>query len=346
MGRGIATNYLENRYFIDGILRDYTRSAFFITVVNLFKIEKNTKSQHNDFSAYLPFKPQHISEIFSDYLTWFVGFSEGDGSFGLKEGRPVFIINQADLPLLKRMRTTLGFGTVITYHQYGSIYARYAVYDKQSIERIIHIFNGNIQLKKVHSRFVRWVQKYNELYAEDGKEIVIKPCRNANQITLDSYWLAGFMDAEGGFSSSMAANKRANVQKERNSASNYTRLYLKGYVDQKSELEVMQQISTLLYVRNVTIRNAEKQYHRVEVTTQINIPILLNYLEKYKLKSKKRLAYEIWKDIANLYINNQHYQDMKVLLKKVEKVKQLNAAFSIEKSVLKTLSFEDEETIV
>uniref|UniRef100_A0AB39U3V0 Photosystem I P700 apoprotein A1 n=1 Tax=Borodinellopsis insignis TaxID=3229915 RepID=A0AB39U3V0_9CHLO len=313
------TLYLNNRYLSDGILRDYTWSAFYITLISIFAIRKNSKSENYDFSAYLPYKPQHISSISSDYLSWFIGFSEGDGSFLLKSGKPCFVINQADLSLLNRMRTILGFGYIYKFVQKNSTYARYIVDDKKSIERLIHIFNGNIQLNKVNVRFSRWVLKFNEVY---GYKIVIKPRRKPNMITLKSSWLAGFVDAEGGFCSRIADIKRVTVN---NSLNNNKRLYVFGTIDQKNEFEVMQQISKLLNVTNVTIRNAVKEYHRVEIRNKESLLIYTNYLDKYKLRGKKRLAYEIWRDIVRMFLNNEHLQNMEVISKKSKKLKDLNA---------------------
>jgi hypothetical protein len=60
-----------------------------------------------NFSSFLSCTPGKVVD--KDFLEWFVGFSEGDGSFGIikEEGqsdRLVFVINQADKRLLEVIR--------------------------------------------------------------------------------------------------------------------------------------------------------------------------------------------------------------------------------------------------
>ena len=94
------------------------------------------------------YKPQHIKSKNSTFLEWFIGFSEGDGSFIVSKQRCYFIINQKDIKLLYNIRTSLGFGQVITYSQNNRTYGRYVVQDQKNCKRLTHIFNGNLVLKK------------------------------------------------------------------------------------------------------------------------------------------------------------------------------------------------------
>jgi hypothetical protein len=174
----------------------------------------NNKKVIYDFSSYQVLKPSHKKTKSSQingktaqplneqtFLEWFVGFSEGDGSFLIKKKFPVFVINQADLPLLRKMRALLGFGFVSTFRQNNAIYARYTISGGENIQRLISIFNGNIQLNKVHCRFSEWVFVYNNIYcnSKSGKNpIIVKPCRKATDVCLTNAWLSGFFDAEGG----------------------------------------------------------------------------------------------------------------------------------------------------
>ena len=57
--------------------------------------------------------PQHKNEksISPEFLTWFIGFVEGDGSFQ-KNGTLKITQSSTDIQILYRVKTTMGFGTV------------------------------------------------------------------------------------------------------------------------------------------------------------------------------------------------------------------------------------------
>jgi hypothetical protein len=232
------------------------------------------------------------------FLEWFVGFSEGDGSFHLKEGCPNFVINQADLQVLQNIQKMLGIGHVSTFSQQGSVYARFVVQNKDQIECLIALFNGNIQLQKVQTRFQKWVGVFNQMYSNN---IQILAKRQPQDITLQTAWLSGFFDSEGGFSAYITTREvqyrgkkhpsnapRAGVLAFRH------RLYVKAYVDQKFKFDTFKQIVALFKVQNVTIRNAAKEYYRVEFTSKLQVSLILDYLMVYNLQGRKRFAYQIW----------------------------------------------------
>jgi hypothetical protein len=92
---------------------------------------------------------QKQEKSLTDFLEWFIGLIEGNGFFGFSRGRPYFCINQADLPVLEYIKQNLGFGMITTLKQKGTVYARYIVTNKNSIESFINYINGNLFLKKL-----------------------------------------------------------------------------------------------------------------------------------------------------------------------------------------------------
>ena len=55
-----------------------------------------------------------------DWLTWFVGFSEGDGAILTTRGRPRFVLTQKESEILYQVKEKLGFGTVYNYNKFSS----------------------------------------------------------------------------------------------------------------------------------------------------------------------------------------------------------------------------------
>ena len=79
-----------------------------------------------------------------EFLTWLIGFTEGDGSFIVnKRGDLAFVIVQAtsDIRTLEFIKETLGFGQVIGQSVTTS---RFVCQTKLQIELIISLFNGNL----------------------------------------------------------------------------------------------------------------------------------------------------------------------------------------------------------
>lgn len=303
------------------------------TFVFLFFSKKNktkpTMVSPYDFSNFQKYSPHNKRLTLSKkrFLEWFLGFAEGDGSFGIRDGRLTFTINQAEIEILQKIRSELGFGRVSTFHQEGRIYARYSVIAKDDIFSLIHLFNGNIHLQKVHSRFIYWVNCFHSkpFYSMYPK-ISLLPRRFPTDLSCENAWLSGFFDAEGGFHANIT---QANEQPKR-----YYRLRLNAYVDQKDEWDVLQQIASLFEVANVTIRNAKKKTYRVECNTKKSLQNILVYFEKYKLRSKKHLVYAMWKKVVNSYLNQSFLQNVKQLERRVDRIQKQNNLFKQLKTVL------------
>lgn len=121
-----------------------------------------TTREASDFN----FKPfydnaPHFNHNLPDtsFLEWFIGFTEGDGSFGLQKSptlsnpnntRPYFVINQEESQVLYKIQKSLGYGVVDQIHDKitGQHYFRYTVTKIEHIAHLIHLYNGNLILKK------------------------------------------------------------------------------------------------------------------------------------------------------------------------------------------------------
>jgi len=145
-----------------------------------------------------------------DFLFWFIGFTEGDGSFVVnKRNELSFILIQgaANKILLERIHYTLGLGHIIK--QSSRVY-RLIIQKNQEIELIILLFNGNIVLpsrKKQFHLFLKAFLSKGKYYRKADLDIVYN--NNKNLPSLDNLWLLGFVEAEGCFSISLLSNSLA-----------------------------------------------------------------------------------------------------------------------------------------
>jgi len=270
------------------------------------------------FVAVTKFIPQHIktTNYSPEFLSWFIGFTEGDGSFLVSGNRLFFTITQQDIVVLRRLRTQLGFGTICNDSTHPEI-KRYVVTHRSQIEILIHVFNGNLLLKKTTARFSKWVNAFNSL---TGKQInvisrwnldfTLSPdfnitnsrekltsetteCLRTQSVIWNSSWLTGFLDAEAGFS----AVERLKRQTDREKS-----IEMRFLLDQTNELEVLSHVRDLLGdTGSIWIRkkSQEKIQHRYDVCNSHALNLLIKYLTRYPLRSKKNIVYVRWKKILN-----------------------------------------------
>lgn len=227
-----------------------------------------------NFELYKKFYlPEHKTSIDSTFLEWFLGFFEGDGSFIVsrpKVGslRLFFILTQDEIQVLHRLRTKLGFGRV---QKHGK-YFRFLVTKRSDVDRLIHLFNGNLILKKTKKRFEALLAARNELYSE---KILYKESCLSIQF-LQSGWLSGFMDAESCFN----LLKRERI--------NDFSVDCRMYVDQKDEVEVLEQIKNEIGAGYIERRANSTNFRYINRDIQVFKKIIFPYLKSYPLRTRKK----------------------------------------------------------
>jgi Cytochrome C and Quinol oxidase polypeptide I/LAGLIDADG endonuclease len=129
------------------------------------------------------------------FLTWFIGFTEGDGCFVVnKRGDLSFVVTQGtpNIQVLHHIQNVLGFGSVV---KQGPRTHRFSVYQLAHLKALILLFNGNIVLPTRKPRFNAFINQYNVKCALNPI-----PYRKAKVLpSLYDNWLLGFTEAEGCF---------------------------------------------------------------------------------------------------------------------------------------------------
>lgn len=113
------------------------------------KFTQKTKDQikiFNFYSFYSKFKEYYPNYKLpsTEFLEWFVGFTEGEGSFTLaKRGDLAFIVTQSssDINSLNYIKDNLGFGRVVIQSTKQNTH-RFVVQDVKNLTLICLIFNG------------------------------------------------------------------------------------------------------------------------------------------------------------------------------------------------------------
>lgn len=275
-------------------------------------------TQPFDFHLVMEYIPQHIkqSNYSPEFFSWFVGFTEGDGSFFISGERLFFTITQQDAPLLYCLRTQLGFGRVYSDTLYPDI-KRYVVTDQSHIRILIDIFNGNLLLKKTNTRFSKWVHAYNRLTGstipvisrwnpklELAPDFDFSRSRDKmsfqqtvqlrrNSVIWQTSWFTGFLEAEAGFSAVQRFKQKTDREKTTE---------LRFLLDQTNELEVLSHIRDVLGdIGTIWIRKTtdDKIHYRYDVSNWDALQLIIGYANGHPLRSKKNIVYVRWKKILN-----------------------------------------------
>lgn len=270
------------------------------------------------FKETLNYLPQHMkpTNYSPEFLSWFIGFSEGNGSFIVSDDRLFFTITQKDAALLHKLRTQLGFGSICNDEKHPEI-KRYTVTDRSQIEILIHIFNGNLLLKKTTTRFSKWVKTFNQLTGKNIQVIsrwkkkfelspntdftnsrkklslpVIQEVRT-HSVMWNSSWFTGFIEAEGGFSA---------IQRFKHKTDREKTIEMRFLLDQTNELEVLSHVRDLLgdtgsiWIRK---RSPGKLHYRLDVCKAEAFHLVIAYLTQHHLRSQKNVVYVRWKKLIN-----------------------------------------------
>lgn len=256
----------------------------------LFIASKTLKNSSSNISNFSDFYSHHFF-VDPDWLTWFIGFTEGDGSIITdKNGRLFFVLTQNEESILLHIKSVLGFGNVV----YGPnvLSYRYKVYDQESLHKLAYLFNGNLFLDNRMNLLASWINvlesKYYPISLNSTKFLP----------TLYDYWLSGFTDAEGCFNVSVYA------------CATYTsgfRMNLRYLLDQKNK-GALQYIAKLFNSGGVSLRSKTNGVYRYKIDSFNNTAsvVKLRYLKDYPLKTKKFRAFVKWCNIRNMLLRQEH----------------------------------------
>ena len=251
---------------------------------------ETTRETSFNFNAYRNISNNNSDKISDDWLTWFIGFSEGDGAFlREKNTRGRFVLTQKETAILDHIQKTLGIGRVRHFPHFS----RYLVDDKKSIEILIALFNGNLVLDKRKIQFKKWLDMFN------------CPEVNNNALPLvTNAWLSGFIDAEGCFNVTLFKRKAMLLGYQ---------VKLRFMIDQKDSLDNMLFIKDQLNLF-LTHRKLKKgsigSMHRIETNSFVKLPFIINYINKYNLKTKKQQSFNKWVTVYEMVKNKAHLSEL------------------------------------
>jgi hypothetical protein len=244
---------------------------------------------------------KNAQQIPDNWLTWFIGFVEGDGAIQTfaNSTRVRFVLTQKESNILYEVHKTLGIGYVKHFPQGTSgnknDFYRLIVDNQSQILLLAFLFNGNLGLTHRIKQLSLWIDVLNKKFGENTIIFIEK----AVSITLQDAWLSGFTDAEGCFNVSITSNARYALGHV---------IKMRFLLDQKDEA-ILNIIKDLFGFGKVTLRSNTVDTYRYTATGFKNMRDIITYFNKYQLLTKKALSYDNWLLIYNIIINKDHLNE-------------------------------------
>ena len=264
-------------------------------------------------------------EKLSDELMWFIGFSEGRTALCFlyrDEKRLLFFLTQGEACVLYKVRKILGFGSVrkdqharfVRRSQedlatigakaprpkdWNRPYFRLVVSHREGIKKLIQLFNGRFVCQHRREQLFNWISLWNRLHPKE----CINYLESTAEPTLMNAWLSGFLDAEGGFSISIAPRSSTSSMK---SEAKRFRVRPRVFCDQKNEKEVLVAIARAFQAGRVSARANDRTQFRWMVDTWKHVGKIKSYLNRYPLRTRKHLVYLRWMKIYYTVLRREH----------------------------------------
>lgn len=271
--------------------RDKTQSASETTCETSF----NFSAFRNYYNMLFGNNAPHLSD---DWLTWFIGFAEGDGAIQTyaEATRVRFVLTQKENAILYHIQKMFDIGTVKHFPQgkggKNNDFYRWIVDDPSHILLLAHLFNGNLAISHRIKQLTLWVQALNNRFGFD----TIKLNSTAVSVTLQDAWLSGFTDAEGCFNVSITANARYALGHV---------IKMRYILDQKDSI-ILNKICGLFGFGKVTLRSGTEDVYRYTATGFKTMNDVISYLKLFPLRTKKAFSFEKWLTVHGLVSNKLH----------------------------------------
>lgn len=259
---------------------------------------ETTRDITYNFDEYSYLIPQHKKKLNNQFLEWFMGFTEGDGSFIVSKNKVYFDITQSlsDIQVLYYIKKELGFGKVLIREEEDRNVGVFYVSSKENFTKLIHIFNGNLSTHYKKEQFKVWLNTYNKQYSMNitFKDQLVKP-------SLHTGWISGFVDAEGSFYGRVKSCSTSKLRKAP---------HLTFQVSQK-EFDIIKALRDI-FLNTDTLDLKNVRYDKswdgwtFHCSSFTKLKVIRNYFSRYKLKTKKSLSYTKWCKIHDMILNKKH----------------------------------------
>ena len=299
----------------------------YLNKINLYFNSIDNKIYNNDSSFDLPNIKNKASKL---HLigTYLAGLFEGDGHIILskvinskgKISYPYIAITfvNKDLPLVNKFIKIFGGRLRIKTKENAIVWI---INSHKELVNLIHLMNGYLRTPKI--------TQFNELiiWLNDKYHYNIPICSPDNSDLNNNGWLAGFIDADGGFKIRYTEKR---IDEYSNKVVTKGRIEVRFVLEQRQSLpynnqtykDIMIKIQSFFDIvteLKTSRHNIDKIYWIIEITSLNKLSFLIQYLSNYPLLTAKRNDYDDWLKVYHLMVNKNHLnEEGKLLIKNIK----------------------------
>ena len=290
------------------IIISYTQSAYNLSLYflkdNKQSVSETTRETSFKFTAFRVYYNtlfKNKCPLSDEWLTWFIGFAEGDGAIQTyDEGKRVrFVLTQKEKDILHKIQFKFNIGVVKHFPQGKSgknnDFYRWMVDNPSHILLLALLFNGNLAQSLRIKQLTLWVNALNNRFGFE----TIKLNNTPVSVTLQDAWLSGFTDAEGCFNVFITANSRYKLGHV---------IKMRYILDQKDS-DILSRVYELFGFGKVTLRSGTDNVYRYTATGFKALNDVIEYFKKFPLQTKKAFSFEKWLIVHNHVSNKLHLTD-------------------------------------
>lgn len=266
------------------------------------------------YSKFKEYYPELIQPN-KKFLEWFIGFSEGEGSFIIaKRGDLSFVITQSSLDVksLNYIKNNLGFGSIIKQSIKQNTH-RFVIQDIKNLYLICLLFNGNMVFPTRKARFLTFLSFFNERLMRKNLSTII-PLDICVTPSLKDNWLSGITDGEGSFTCSMFSNS---------SAYRFRYILTQKWEVNKNVLEHILKMLSKYSIKGSVVPHHMDNVWELRINGLKNCKGLFIYFDNYNLITKKKDSYLKWKSLYERLVKKDHLND-KSRSELIDLAKQIN----------------------
>ena len=305
--------YLDFSYYIVRIIHNYflnyNNSGFLKNGLSYKEIV------HENSILIFPLQDNSVKVtnkvIINQFGSYLAGLFEGDGHIWIpgnnlmKKHNPRFCItfHINDLPLAKAILKEVGVGFIRVKSKENAVVL--TVSPVKGLVFIITEIKDYLRTPKIHqvNKLITWLNLHHKTKFSTLNN-------NANLLSSD-YWLAGFIDADGGF--------MINYQRKEGLTGNIDKITLCLTIEQrmldpitKESYEPVLKKIALFFNTGLRIRfqkSTGNSYFRIVGSSKMSRLSIIEYLSDYTLQSSKRLNYLDWKKASDIKMVNKFLSD-------------------------------------
>ena len=271
-----------------------------------------------NFTQFKQKYPQY-NHISDDWLAWFVGFFEADGSLTIGKNLAI-VITQYELnkDLLDEIQQTLHIGRVIVQTKHivpGRLWTyRFIVNDFRGQLIILDLLKNNLvfpyRLKRYNDFTNIFKEKLSRSKRFENLKCDLKLVTQTAYPNKDDAWLSGFMDGDGCFYTSFTSKHKLVAS-------------ISFFNKNACSQDLFEHIKDNIFNKEGNIRITKKGITYDTRSLKKGLPLVCNYFDKFNLKTTKIYDYlillrvlEKYKNIKNL--DSEELNQLVILIKRTQ----------------------------